>query len=198
MPIEVQVLLPDNLRSSYLRGDFVERGEVYSTDKVSADSSLYDADTSYNQHDIVIGFKLVDTETREEVALSRIISLRLSNDPEFHASNTVVVENWPASPTTFNTSNNYRRKLNPLFFTGESVDQYRTGWDDDGAEAGTTGFTGFFVIEGWPLSATGGLSAIYLQAEVLANGSSQVITYPNDYGLYDQIFWQSEIGRAHV
>ena len=192
MPIEVQVLLPDNLRSSYLRGDFVERGEVYSTDKVSADSSLYDADTSYNQHDIVIGFKLVDTETREEVALSRIISLRLSNDPEFHASNTVVVENWPASPATFSTSNNYRRKLNPLFFTGESVDQYRTGWDDDGAEAGTTGFTGFFVIEGWPLSATGGLSAVYLQAEVLATGSSQVITYPNDYGLYDQIFWQSE------
>ena len=192
MPIEVQILLPDNLRSSYLRGDFVERGQMYSVDKVSANSSLYDTDTSYNQHDIIIGFKLVDTETREEVALSRIIALRLSNDSEFHASNTVVIENWPQAPATFNTSNNYRRKLNPLFFTGESVDQYRTGWDDDGAEPASDSFTGFFIIEGWPLSATGGLSTIYLQAEVLASGSSQVITYPNDYGLYDQIFWQSE------
>lgn len=192
MSIEVQVLLPDNLRSSYLRGDFVERGETYSTDKVSADSSLYDTDTSYNQHDIVIGFKLVDTETREEVALSRIVSLRLSNDSEFHASNTVVLEDWPASPAAFSSSNNYRRKLNPLFFTGESVNQYRVGWDGDGDEAGTEGFSGFFIIEGWPLSATGGLSTIYLQAEVLASGSSEVITYPNGYGLYDQIFWQSE------
>lgn len=192
MSIEVQVLLPDNLRSSYLRGDFVERGEVYSTDKVSVDSSLYSVDALYNQHDIVIGFKLVDTETREEVALSRIIALRLSNDCEFHTSNTVVIENWPAAPNSFNASNNYRRKLNPLFFTGESVSQYKTGWDDDGEEVGTDGFTGFFVIEGWPLSATGGLSTIYLQAEVLASGNSQVITYPNDYGLFDQIFWQSE------
>ena len=192
MSIEVQILLPDNLRSNYLRGDFVDNGEIYSIDKMSTDSSLYDGSSDYNQHNIIIGFKLIDTETREEVPLSRITSLRLSNDSQFNANNTVVLENWPAPPSTFNQNNNYRRKLNPLFFTGESSEQYRTGWDDDGNEAGTDSLSGFFIIEGWPLSANGGLSTVYLQADIIAAGSSQVISYPNGYGLYDQIFWQSE------
>ncbi|MBS1722319.1 MAG: hypothetical protein JSS66_04845 [Armatimonadetes bacterium] len=192
MAIEVQILLPDNLGSSYLRADFVERGEIYSVDKTNPNSAYYTSDTSYNQHSLIIGFKLVDTETREEVPLSRLSLLKLSNDPEFSSSSTIQLVDWPEAPATFDSTKNYRRKLDPLYFTGESGNQYRSGWSGDGEEAGDGDFAGFFIIEGWPLSATGGLSTVYLQAEVLASGSSQVVTYPNGYGLYDQIFWQSE------
>lgn len=192
MATEVQIVLPDNLRSTYLRGDFVERGSTYSTDRVHPDSDLYDADTRYNQHSIVIGFKLVDTETREEVGLARVVSLKLSNDPEFSPGSTVDIVDWPETPGSFDPTKNYRRKLNPLYFFGESGDQYRFGWDGDGEEPGEPGFTGFFIIEGWPLSANGGLTAAYLQATLLVEGTAAIVSYPNGYGLFDQIYWQSE------
>lgn len=187
MALQAQLLLPDNLRSSYLRGDFIERGKSVAIGRVHPDSS-----DDRNRRSLVFSFSLIDTITRDDVPLERVTSILISNDPEFTSAATVELVDWPSSPVTFSEDKNYRRKLDPAFFFGESEEQYLTGFDGDGEEDGDGTFSGYYIIENWPLSGNGGLSTVYFQAVVKGVGYDAEISYPNGYKLYDQIVWQSE------
>jgi len=74
MPIKAQLVLPDNLRSTYLRSNFLDSGAVYNTNKPALTSAL-DA----NNHNITLKFELLDTVNRESVSLQKIVSLTIQN-----------------------------------------------------------------------------------------------------------------------
>ena len=179
MPIQVKLLLPDNLQSTYLRADFVNRGEVYSIKRSSVQPSL---DT--NRHALTFGFELIDTETRLPVDLNRVVSLRLSNDKEFDPNSTIELTDWP-SGGGFDSSLDYVIDLDPDYFFG--------GNDVEITPRPTPGSgSGLFIVNNWPLSSNGGLTSVYMQAVVESTGLSEG-TYPEGYGLFDQIFWQGEL-----
>ena len=178
MPIKAQLVLPDNLRSTYLRSNFLDSGAVYNTNKPALTSAL-DA----NNHKITLKFELLDTVNRESVALQKIVSLEISNDPEFSTQSTVKIENWP-SVGNYSSSTDYTLNLNPLYFFNSSstIETSRT----------TAAGTGLYIINNWPLSATGGLSTVYVKALVQSTSGEQA-SYPEGYAIYDQISWEGEL-----
>ncbi len=178
MPIKAQLVLPDNLRSTYLRSNFLDSGAVYNTNKPALTSAL-DA----NNHTITLKFELLDTVNREPVALQKIVSLEISNDPEFSNQSTIKIENWP-SAGNYSSSTDYTLNLNSLYFFSSSstIETSRT----------TAAGTGLYVINNWPLSATGGLSTVYIKALVQSTSGEQA-SYPEGYAIYDQISWEGEL-----
>lgn len=182
MSIEVKLVLPDNLKSTFLKGDFIDGGQTYTT---LVQSNVYARDN--NRHNLTFGFELVDSDTRESVQLTRIKSLKISNDPDFDVSSTIEIVNWPASPSVFDGSNIYIYNFDPeYFFSPNSISPQ--GTDTFLSPIGAD--TGFFVVNNWPLSANGGLSTVYFKAILEAN--SEEVYYPGSYGIFDQIFWQTE------
>lgn len=179
MSIEVNLVLPDNLRSSFLRGEFIEQGQTYTT-LLQNNNPARDL----NRHTLSFGFELVDTETREPVALTRIKSLKISNDPDFDAPSTLEITNWPSG--TYSADTTYTYTFNPAYFFDPSHISPQGTADDPGS---VTGNPGFFV-QNWPLSSNGGLSTVYFKA-VLEAGAEE-ITYPGSYSIFDQIFWETE------
>lgn len=180
MAIEVNLTLPDNLRSTFLRGEFIQQGHTYTT-LLQSNNSARDK----NRHTLTFGFELVDTETRQAVALTRVKSLKISNDPNFDASSTFEITNWPAG--TYDSDTTYTYTFDPAhFFDPDNVTQGSS--DDPGVSPGTK--PGYFIVENWPLSSNGGVSTVYFKA-VLETASEEVL-YPGSYGIFDQIFWQSE------
>ena len=178
MPIKVQLLLPDNLKSSYLRANFIESGSVYSTKKPSLNSAI-----DNNKHTLQFKFELTDNVTREPVALNKIVSLKISNDPEFYSASTVELLSIP-SAGSYSSTTNYLVNLNPNYFfgTSQTLESSRSTAAGDGR----------FIVNNWPLSATGGLSTVYMQA-VVQSISGDEGTYPEGYAIYDQIAWQGEL-----
>ena len=178
MPIKAQLVLPDNLRSTYLRSNFLDSGAVYNTNKPALTSAL-DA----NNHTIRLKFELLDTVNRESVSLQKIVSLEISNDPEFSTQSTIKIENWP-STGSYSSSTDYTLNLNSLYFFNSSstIETSRT----------TAAGTGIYVINNWPLSATGGLSTVYVKALVQSTSGEQA-SYPEGYAIYDQISWEGEL-----
>jgi len=178
MAIKVQLVLPDNLRSTFLRGDFVNQGETYTT-LIQSNNKERDK----NRHTLSFGFKLVEDATREPVTITRIKSLKISNDPNFDAPSTIEITDWPAG--TFNAGNKYVLTLNPDYFFNPAL-ALETSRSEivDGDEGG------FFYVENWPLSANGGLSTVYFEVVILSG--TEEVTYPGSYGIFDQIHWQTE------
>jgi len=180
MAIEVNLVLPDNLKSTFLRGDFVERGQTYTT-LIQDNNPKRDR----NRHTLTFGFELVDTDTREPVPLTRIKSLKITNDPNFDAPSVVEITNWPSGTYDANTTYTYTFDTD-YFFDPGNVTQGSN--DDPGVSPGAN--PGYFIVENWPLSSNGGLSTVYF--EVVLEANSEEVLYPGSYGIFDQIFWQTE------
>ncbi len=181
MPFDVKLLLPNNLTSDFLKGEFIGQGQAYNSNKFNNDPSL-----DLNRNTLVFSFELRDTNTRELVSLVRIKELSLSNDPEFEASSVVKIVNLPEDPLEFDSTKNYSYYLNPLYFFDKTLAQEIT------PRLAPTSGSGLFYIYNWPLSATGGLSRVYMKA--LIEGPEGVTAeYPLDYGIYDEILWQGEL-----
>lgn len=179
MALDVKIILPNNLRSGYLQSEFISSGLAYTTNLFSKDPSV-----NQNSNQIVLGFELKDVSTRENVNLARINTLYLSNDPYFEQSSTVKINNWPGLGTTYNQNYNYIYNLNSNYFFDSSLSQ--------GSFASTESGTGLFKINNWPLSANGGLSRVYIKA-VIEGPGSELVEYPNGYGIFDSIYWEGNI-----
>lgn len=179
MALDVSVLLPNNLRSGYLQSEFISSGLAYTTNKYSTDPAL-----NNNKNQLVIGFELRDKETREISPLKRIRTLYISNDPNFEATATVTINNWPDLGSEFNSDYNYNYNLNSSYFFDNTLSQGSIGSTESG--------TGLFKINNWPLSANGGLSRVYIKA-IIEGPGKQEVEYPNGYGIFDTIFWEGEL-----
>lgn len=179
MAFDVSVILPNNLRSGYLQSEFVASGIAYTTNKYSKDPNL-----DNNRNQLKLGFQLRDKNTRLLVDLVRVNALYISNDPYFEPSSTVRINNWPPKPEEFNSDYNYIYDINASYFFDNSLSQ--------GSFGGTAAGTGLFIINNWALSANGGLSRVYLKA-VVEGPSTQLVEYPNGYGIFDTIVWEGEI-----
>jgi hypothetical protein len=191
MAIKLKLLLPDNWDSTFLRGDFIERGNTYSTlqsrrKQDNGIGGLPDADK--NRHTLVFGFELVDSETRLSATLGKITSLKISNDPAMQTASTIEISDWPSAG--YNPAYSYTIQLNPAYFfdpvnnTPIFASSVNTSPSAEDA--------GLFFVENWPLSATGGLSTVYFQVIATAAGSGESCTYPENFGIYDQILWEPE------
>jgi hypothetical protein len=175
MAIRAKIILPDNLESTFLRGELLERGAAYSSKPPQA-----------NAHSLVLGFALEDTETREPVPLERVVSLKISNDPQMAPESTIEITNWPDSGV-YDRDTAYRFEL--------SADHFFDPVANPGIGAAVSGdpdLAGYFEVTGWPLSANGGLSTMYVKAVVKSTLSDEQVFYPEGYGIFDQILWQSE------
>ena len=179
MAFDVSVILPNNLRSGYLQSEFVASGIAYTTNKYSKDPNL-----DNNRNQLKLGFQLRDKNTRLLVDLIRVNALYVSNDPYFEPSSTVRINNWPPKPEEFNSEYNYVYDINASYFFDNTLSQ--------GSFGGTVAGTGLFIINNWALSANGGLSRVYLKAVVEGPGT-QLVEYPNGYGIFDTIVWEGEI-----
>ena len=178
MSIKVKLLLPDNLQSAFLRGAFIQDGALYFTGVADQNPTR---DTNRTQ--LTFGFSLVDSNTFLPVPLKNIISLELSNDPQFSANSVVTIADWPSD--TYDPTLDYTTTLNPQYFFDPTQSQITSQT--------TAAGSGFFYVENWPLSANGGLSTVYFKATVMANDdASDTATYPEGYGIFDQIYWQDE------
>ena len=188
MSLKIKLLLPPNYNNTFLLNEVVNEGETYFTGKASLSPDL---DT--NGVSLKFGIQLADTDTREEVSVRTIEYIRLSNDPNFTGSSTITIQGFPyaandVDPTHYVTGSgkNFIVNLNPAAFfdpDNESLELSReveNGGDD------------LFIINNWPLSASGGLSTVYYRISVFAVGIADPGTYPNNLGAYDQIFWQPE------
>jgi len=180
MAIEVNLVLPDNLRSTFLRGDFVEQGQTYTT-LLQSNNSARDN----NRHTLTFGFELVDTDTREPVVLTRIKSLKISNDSDFDVPSTIEITNWPSG--TYSSDTTYTYTFDPDYFF-DPLNITQGAVDDPGVVPGTN--PGYFIVKNWPLSSNGGLSTVYFK--VVLEAVSEEIVYPGSYSIFDQIFWQTE------
>ena len=177
MSIKAQLILPDNLRSTYLRGDFIDDGNLYFTGRINSD---YTQDT--NQSTLTFGFQLADVITRDAVALDSILQLEISNDPNFNPSSVITIVDWPAGGG-YDPTLDYTVVLNTAwFFTPSGSPE---------SSRSTAPGNGYFYVQNWPLSSNGGLATVYFRAVVKAITGDQA-TYPDNYGIFDQIFWQSE------
>jgi hypothetical protein len=182
MPIQVKLVLPNNLNSSFLRAEFIDGGATYFTGRPSADPLL---DT--NQTTLVFGFQLTDSATRLPVALDHVVSLQMSNDPQFTPASTVTLSALPYQTNGgTGAAQAYQVALNPLYFFYPNDN---TLIQSQGVVTGGSHADGTFELVGWPLSATGGLSTVYFKAVVAAVGG-ELGSYPDGYGLYDQIYWE--------
>ena len=96
----------------------------------------------------------------------------------FTESSTYKITDFPA--TTYDPTYDYYITLDPWYFYGSG-----------GAHSTTSGSgNGYFIVENWPLSGTGGLCTVYLKAILYVN--DEEVTYPNTGGIFDQIYWAGE------
>ena len=169
-----KIILPNNLRSESLRSEFLELGQNYNNNHSSEDP-LYDN----NSTTLKFKFEVRDAETRSTVyELTSIKELLISNDPEFTETSTYRIADFPAS--TYDPDLDYTITLNSGYFYGSGASH------TSGSAAGT----GYFIIEGWPLSGNGGLCTVYIKAILYVN--DEEVTYPNTGGIFDQIYWAGE------
>ena len=181
MPFDVKLLLPSNLSNDYLKGEFIDQGKAYISNKFDNDPNL-----DLNRNTLVFSFELRDSNTRELVDLIRIKELTLSNDPEFDESTLVRIVNLPESPLEYDSTYNYSYYLNPAYFFDKTQAQEIT------PRLAPSAGSGLFYIYNWPLSASGGLSRVYMKAVVEGPGGVTA-EYPLGYGLYDEVVWQGEM-----
>ena len=179
MAFDVKIILPNNLKSGFLKSEFIENGDLYSTNTFSNDPNL-----DNNRNTLTFTFELRDKSTRQLVTLKRIQSLYISNDPEFDASSTFTISNIPASPDEYDNTLNYIYNFNPEYFFDNTQAQELSRSTESG--------TGLFKINNWPLSASGGLSTVYVKAIIEGPGGITA-EYPLGYGIFDQILWSGEI-----
>ena len=179
MPYNVSIILPNNLTSGYLQSEFINLGEPYSSNSYSKDPTL-----DNNKNTLTFSFEVRDSGTRELTYLRRIKTLYLSNDPEFDPTSTIAISNWPSSSYVYDPDYDYEYTLNPLYFFDTTLNQ--------GTMAAPIAGTGLFKVYNWPLSASGGLSTVYMKA-VLEGPNGTDIEYPMGYGIFDQIRWEGQI-----
>ena len=179
MAFDVKIILPNNLKSGFLKSEFIEDGSLYSTNTFSNDPNL-----DSNRNTLTFTFELRDKSTRQLVTLKRIQSLYLSNDPEFDASSTFTITNIPQDPDEYDPTLNYIYDFNPQYFFDSTQAQELSRSTESG--------TGLFKINNWPLSASGGLSTVYVKAIIEGPGGATA-EYPLGYGIFDQILWSGEI-----
>ncbi len=179
MPYNVSIILPNNLTSGYLQSEFINLGQPYSSNSYSKDPTLDD-----NQNTLTFSFEVRDSGTRELTYLRRIKTLYLSNDPEFDPTSTIAITNWPSSSYVYDPDFDYEYTLNPLYFFDTTQTQ--------GTMATPVAGTGLFKVYNWPLSASGGLSTVYMKA-ILEGPNGSDIEYPMGYGIFDQIRWEGQI-----
>ena len=180
MPYNVTIILPNNLTSGYLQSEFINLGQPYTSNSYSKDPTL-----DNNKNTLTFSFEVRDSGTRELTYLRRIKTLYLSNDPEFDPVATVAIQTWPSSSYVFDPTYDYEYTLNPLYFFDNTLTQGTMA-------APTAGGTGLFKVYNWPLSASGGLSTVYMKA-ILEGPNGTDIEYPMGYGIFDQIRWEGEI-----
>lgn len=180
MPYNVTIILPNNLTSGYLQSEFINLGQPYTSNSYSKDPTL-----DNNRNTLTFSFEVRDSGTRELTYLRRIKTLYLSNDPEFDPVATVAIQNWPTSSYVFDPTYDYEYTLNPLYFFDNTLTQGTMATP-------TAGGTGLFKVYNWPLSASGGLSTVYMKA-ILEGPNGTDIEYPMGYGIFDQIRWEGEI-----
>ena len=186
MAIQVKLILPANASNKYLRSTFVNNGNLYFTGQSNSEPVL-----DQNRNTLRFSFQLEDNATFQPVAFARLVSLQISNDFQFDptATFTIIDHNnsstyLPALLNTYDITKDYVVNLNPSYFFNTLNNTLETSRE---VVAGS----GQFVVNNWPLSGNGGISTVYFKAIVQAvNG--QESSYPNGYGGYDQIFWQSE------
>ncbi len=188
MSLNIRVVLPPNLKNSYLQNEIINDGETYFTGKASLNP-----DFDNNRVSLTFGLQLADTDLREPVDLKTINWIKLSNDPEFAVSSTIQINDFPYASNDVNPANvvtgsnkNFIFNINPAaFFDPDNVPLELSRSEEAGDD--------LFIINNWPLSANGGLSTVYYQIQVQAVSGEQG-TYPNSQGIYDQVFWQPESG----
>lgn len=188
MTYQVKIILSPNLNESYLQADFLNNGDTYFTGVVNNNIPALDT----NATTITFGIQLIDVDTRQPVVLKTIEWIKLSNDPNFDPTATITISSWPYDDTDSNGAHyvtgqnlDYFLQLNPLYFFDPG------GYPLEASPRTTAVGTGIFTISGWPLSANGGLSSVFFQI-LVKSITGEKETYPDGYGLYDQIFWQSE------
>jgi len=181
MPFDVKIILPNDLKSDFLKAEFLEQGTAYNTDIFKNDPNV-----DQNKVNLVFSFELRDKSTRELVTLARIKELTLSNDPSFDASAVVKIQNLPEYPLSFDSEKNYTYNLNHSYFFDNTLSQEITPRPLPSAG------TGLFYINNWHLSANGGLSRVYIKA-IIEGPGGQTAEYPGGYALYDEVLWQGEI-----
>ncbi len=180
MPYNVTIILPNNLTSGYLQSEFINLGQPYTSNSYSKDPTL-----DNNRNTLTFSFEVRDSGTRELTYLRRIKTLYLSNDPEFDPVATVAIQTWPSNSYVFDPTYDYEYTLNPLYFFDNTLNQGTMATP-------TAGGTGLFKVYNWPLSASGGLSTVYMKA-ILEGPNGTDIEYPMGYGIFDQIRWEGEI-----
>ena len=180
MPYNVSIILPNNLTSGYLQSEFINLGQPYTSNSYSKDPTL-----DNNRNTLTFSFEVRDSGTRELTYLRRIKTLYLSNDPEFDPVATVAIQTWPSNSYVFDPTYDYEYTLNPLYFFDNTLTQGTMA-------APTAGGTGLFKVYNWPLSASGGLSTVYMKA-ILEGPNGTDIEYPMGYGIFDQIRWEGVI-----
>ncbi len=180
MPYNVSIILPNNLTSGYLQSEFINLGQPYSSNSYSKDPTL-----DNNKNTLTFSFEVRDSGTREITYLRRIKTLYLSNDPEFDSVATIAIQTWPSNTYVFDPTYDYEYTLNPLYFFDNTLNQGTMATP-------TAGGTGLFKVYNWPLSASGGLSTVYMKA-ILEGPNGTDIEYPMGYGIFDQIRWEGEI-----
>ena len=175
MSLQANLLLPDNLQSSLLRADFINRGDVYSTQPYSNDIS-----GQPNRHSLTFGFEIVDSDTYENVPLGRIKSLQISNDPLLDPASTIALSNWPAG--SFSVATDYTLTLNPSYFFDATL----------AVESGRSEQTGvgLYRVDNWPLSGDGGPSSVYFKA-VLLSAAGDEVAYSGAAAIRDDILWET-------
>ena len=188
MSLNIRVVLPPNLKNSYLQNEIINDGETYFTGKASLNPDL-----DNNRVSLTFGLQLADTDLREPVDLKTINWIKLSNDPDFAVSSTIQIYDFPYATNDANPANvvtgsnkNFIFNINPAaFFDPDNVPLELSRSEEAGDD--------LFIINNWPLSANGGLSTVYYQIQVQSISGEQG-TYPNSQGIYDQVFWQPESG----
>lgn len=190
MPNAIRLVLPPNLNNTFLNNDFVlNEGENYFTGKLNLSPYI-----DNNKVTLKFGLELVDVENRDPVKLKTIKSIQLSNDQLFLPSSTITITDWPYDSTEYDpnvgnkvtgSNKNYIFDLDPVAF----FDPDNTSLGARSEESGND----LFIINNWPLSGNGGLSTVYFKiiAESISGDQS---TYPNNMGVFDQIYWQPESG----
>lgn len=188
MSLNIRVVLPPNLKNSFLQNEIINEGEVYFTGKSSLNPNI-----DNNRVSLQFGIELADTDLREPVVLKTINWLKLSNDPDFTASSTITITDFPytsadsdPSHVVTGSNKNFIFNINPAsFFDSDNIPLELSRSEEAGDD--------LFIVNNWPLSANGGLSTVYYQIQVQAESGEQG-TYPNNQGIYDQIYWQPESG----
>ena len=190
MAILVKLVYPDNLAGVFLRGEYYEGGATYSSKLQTDDPTLYTPsdDTTYNKNQLLFKFVIEDSETRQVIPLQNVVSLEISNDSLFDPASTITFSNLPTSGN-YNPDYCYTWQIDFNYFSGDSDNPILSATVNTSPPPN---LAGFYQILNWPLSATGGLSTVYIKATVQSTESAALITFANGYDVYDQVFWQSQ------